>query len=95
MIKPPSLIILNGPYSAGKTTISKVLQDLLPSTNPNVLLGIDAYHLAIPPSKLSLATADPNYFIPHVIEGEKKQLWCTDLILKPLIVPVIKLLLVS
>ena len=56
-------IVINGPCSSGKTFTAKALQELLPNDKPNVLLGIDAFHLAIPPSKLIMGKADPLYLI--------------------------------
>ena len=56
-------IVINGPCSSGKTSTAKALQELLPDDKPNILLGIDAFHLAIPPSKLIMGKADPRYLL--------------------------------
>lgn len=55
------VIILNGGSSAGKTTLGKALQDLL-LPEPYLLLGIDAFWLALPPRQLSLETVEPRYY---------------------------------
>ena len=52
-------ILLNGACSSGKSSIAKSLQNLL--VEPNILLGTDAYHLAIPEEKLNLNNPDKNY----------------------------------
>ena len=51
--------IINGPCSAGKSTLIRQLQNTLPA--PNIHLGIDTFHLAIPPRALELDQADANY----------------------------------
>jgi chloramphenicol 3-O phosphotransferase len=44
------LIILNGGSSAGKTSLGRAMQDLLPECH--MLLGIDAFWLALSPEQL-------------------------------------------
>ena len=64
------LILLNGACSAGKSSLAHELQNLL--VEPNIFLGIDAYHLAIPKEKLNLREPDQNYLWPEqwVDKGE-------------------------
>jgi chloramphenicol 3-O phosphotransferase len=62
---PGQYIIINGPCSVGKTSTAQHLQNLLPSGTPNILLGIDAFHLAIPPKTLEIGHGDPNYLKAH------------------------------
>ena len=52
MQSPGSIIILNGASSAGKTSLGKALQEVLTPTY--MLLGIDIFWLALPPSQLDL-----------------------------------------
>ena len=54
------LFVINGALSSGKTSTAKALQNLM--TEPSLLLGIDAYHLAIAPNKLDIEHPDPEYF---------------------------------
>ena len=57
------LYVLNGATSTGKSSTAKELQNLLP--DPNILLGIDHFHLAIPSLKLDLNNPDANYIKPE------------------------------
>lgn len=57
---PGTMIILNGGSSAGKTTLCKAIQDTMPQ--PFMLLGIDAFWLALPPKQLNLDLVDPDYY---------------------------------
>ena len=57
-----TLYLINGATSTGKTSTARALQNKL--ANPNVLLGIDTFHLSIPPNKCQLSHPDPNYFKP-------------------------------
>ncbi|WP_119344681.1 phosphotransferase-like protein [Facilibium subflavum] len=57
------MIVLVGACSAGKSSTAKALQDLL--AEPNIHLGIDTFHLAIPPSKLNLSNPDEDYLYPR------------------------------
>ena len=57
-----TLYLLNGATSTGKTSTAKDLQELLP--DPNILLGIDTFHLSIPPNKCQLENPDDQYFKP-------------------------------
>ncbi len=59
-------IVINGPCSVGKTSTARKLQNKLASSRPSVLLGIDAFHLSIPPCKLDLDHPDPMYLTPEV-----------------------------
>jgi chloramphenicol 3-O phosphotransferase len=61
MAKKGRVIILNGGSSAGKTTLGKALQDLL-LPDPYLLLGIDAFWLALPPRQLNLDTVESRYY---------------------------------
>jgi chloramphenicol 3-O phosphotransferase len=65
------LYLLNGATSTGKTSTAQALQDLLP--NPNVLLGIDTFHLSIPPRKCQLDNPDPHYFKPVAYKESGKR----------------------
>jgi chloramphenicol 3-O phosphotransferase len=61
MAKNGRLVVLNGGSSAGKTTLGKALQDLL-LPDPYLLLGIDAFWMALPPRQLNLETVEPRYY---------------------------------
>ena len=63
--QPGVHVVLNGPCSSGKTSTAKALQERLDALCPNALLGIDAFHLAISPSKLELGRPDPAYLHPE------------------------------
>ena len=54
------LIILNGGSSAGKTSLGRAMQDLLPDCH--MLLGIDAFWLALPPTQLNLSHVSAEYY---------------------------------
>jgi chloramphenicol 3-O phosphotransferase len=54
------LIILNGGSSAGKTSLGKALQDRLPGCW--MLLGIDAFWMALPPEQLNLSHVRPEFY---------------------------------
>lgn len=54
------LVVLNGGSSAGKTTLGRAMQDLLPECH--MLLGIDAFWLALPPEQLNLSHVRPEYY---------------------------------
>lgn len=54
------IIILNGGSSAGKTSLAKALQQIMVPTY--MLLGIDAFWLALPPQQLDLETVSPECF---------------------------------
>jgi chloramphenicol 3-O phosphotransferase len=54
------LIILNGGSSAGKTSLGRALQDLLPDCH--MLLGIDTFWLALPPAQLNLSHVSAAYY---------------------------------
>ena len=54
------LVILNGGSSGGKTSLGRAMQDLLPECY--MLLGIDAFWLALPPEQLNLSHAPPEYY---------------------------------
>jgi chloramphenicol 3-O phosphotransferase len=56
--------IINGPCSAGKSSLCQQLQNLLP--DPNLHLGIDTFHLAIPPRALNLDLPIEQYLKPEV-----------------------------
>lgn len=59
-MKKGTLIILNGGSSAGKTSLGRALQDLY--EEPYLLLGIDAFWMAIPPKQLDLEHVEPRYY---------------------------------
>jgi chloramphenicol 3-O phosphotransferase len=61
MAEQGRVIILNGGSSAGKTTLGKTLQDLL-LPEPYLLLGIDAFWMALPPRQLDLDQVEPGYY---------------------------------
>jgi chloramphenicol 3-O phosphotransferase len=65
------LYLLNGATSTGKTSTAKNLQELLPG--PNTLLGIDTFHLSIPPSKCQLEDPDDRYFTPICYDENGKR----------------------
>ena len=54
------LIILNGGSSAGKTSLGRAMQDLLPDCH--MLLGIDTFSLALPPAQLNLSHVSAAYY---------------------------------
>jgi chloramphenicol 3-O phosphotransferase len=54
------LLILNGGSSAGKTSLGKALQDRLPGCW--MLLGIDAFWMALPPEQLNLSHVQPEFY---------------------------------
>ena len=54
-----TLFVLNGASRAGKTSIAKALQNLLP--DPNILLGIDQFYLAFLRKSLDLNHSNNNY----------------------------------
>jgi chloramphenicol 3-O phosphotransferase len=54
------LVILNGGSSAGKTSLGRAMQDLLPECY--MLLGIDTFWLALPPEQLNLSHVRPEYY---------------------------------
>jgi chloramphenicol 3-O phosphotransferase len=55
-----TLIILNGGSSAGKSTLGEALQDSF--EEPYLLLGIDAFYRAIPPSQKNHDRVDPVWY---------------------------------
>ncbi len=57
------LILLVGACSAGKSSTAKALQNLM--DEPNIHLGIDTFHLAIPTDKLELSKPDKDYLYPR------------------------------
>ena len=71
LIMPGTLFVLNGATSTGKTSTAKILQNLLP--DPNILLGIDHFHLAIPSAKLDLNKPDPDYLAPRQYTKDGKE----------------------
>jgi len=52
----PTLIVLNGASSVGKSTLAVALQDLLP--RPFLHVGVDTLLAAMPPSSAGIALAD-------------------------------------
>ncbi len=52
----PTVIVLNGASSVGKSTLALALQDLLPK--PFLHVGIDTLLAAMPPSSAGIAVAD-------------------------------------
>jgi chloramphenicol 3-O phosphotransferase len=70
LIVNSTLYLLNGASSSGKTSTAKALQNIL--ADPNILLGIDHFHLAIPSSKLDLEHPDPRYLKAEQCYKDKK-----------------------
>jgi chloramphenicol 3-O phosphotransferase len=65
-----TIIILNGGSSYGKTSLAKVLQDLMPT--PTLLMGIDLFWFTLPAKQLDLDQVDPQYYHWEII-GEPGQ----------------------
>jgi len=57
---PGKLVILNGGSSAGKSSLGRAMQDLLPECY--MLLGIDTFWLALPPEQLNLSHVRAEYY---------------------------------
>ena len=51
----PTVIVLNGASSVGKSTLAVALQDLLPK--PFLHVGVDTLLAAMPPSSAGIAVA--------------------------------------
>ena len=62
--------IINGPCSAGKSTLIHQLQNHLP--DPNIHLGIDTFHLAIPPRALEIGQPNPDYLLAESSDRQGK-----------------------
>jgi len=60
------LIILNGGSSNGKSTTSKIIQDIMPEHF--MYLGIDTFWCAMPPKQVNLLTTEPEYISYHSFE---------------------------
>lgn len=59
-MKPGQIIILNGGSSAGKTSLSKAIQRIMPE--PYILLGIDVFWMSMPENQLDLTQVQPEYY---------------------------------
>lgn len=59
-VPQPSVIIINGGSSAGKTSTCKAFQDLAPE--PYFLLGIDLFWFSMPPKEIELQTCSDHYY---------------------------------
>jgi chloramphenicol 3-O phosphotransferase len=59
-MNPGQIIILNGGSSAGKTSLAKAIQNIMPE--PYMLLGIDVFWMSMPQKQIDLETVDPEYY---------------------------------
>lgn len=59
-MRQPTVVIVNGGSSAGKTSICKAFQDISPE--PWFLLGIDAFWFSMPPKEVDLETVSDSFY---------------------------------